>query len=63
MTLTACHNLQLVPRTVQGRRMHRNMPLSEAAVMDQANTILYFSSDEARAVTGQALIVDHGTTL
>lgn len=43
--------------------MHRNMPLSEAAVMDQANTILYFSSDETRAVTGQALIVDHGTTL
>jgi len=32
-------------------------------VEDQAEAILYFASDVSRAVTGQVLYVDHGTTL
>lgn len=43
--------------------MHMNMTLPEADVMDQANAILYFASDESRAVTGQVLVVDNGITL
>ena len=35
----------------------------EADVEDQANAILYFASDMAKAVTGQILVVDHGCTL
>ena len=42
---------------------HMNMTLPEANVDDQANAILYFASDESVAVTGQVLVVDHGTTL
>lgn len=42
---------------------HMNMTLPEANVDDQANAILYFASDESAAVTGQVLVVDHGTTL
>ena len=43
--------------------LHMNMTLPESTVEDQANAILYFASDEAAAVTGQVLIVDHGLTL
>lgn len=42
---------------------HMNLSLPEADVADQANAILYFASDESRAVTGQILVVDHGCTL
>ncbi len=42
---------------------HMNMELPEANVTDQANAILYFASDESKAVTGQVLVVDHGCTL
>lgn len=43
--------------------MHMNLTLPEATVDDQASAILYFASDESAAVTGQVLVVDHGTTL
>lgn len=43
--------------------LHLNLTLPEAQVEDQANAILFLSSDEARAITGQALVVDHGTIL
>ena len=42
---------------------HMDLSLPEANVVDQANAILFFASDEAAAVTGQVLVVDHGTTL
>ena len=42
---------------------HMNMTLPEASAEDQANAILFFASDESKAVTGQVLVVDHGTTL
>ncbi|MGL5437940.1 MAG: SDR family NAD(P)-dependent oxidoreductase [Lachnospiraceae bacterium] len=42
---------------------HMNLELPEANVTDQANAILYFASDESKAVTGQVLVVDHGCTL
>ncbi len=42
---------------------HMNMELPEAQAIDQAYAILYFASDESRAVTGQILTVDHGTTI
>lgn len=40
-----------------------NLELPEAQVIDQAYAILYFASDESRAVTGQILTVDHGSTI
>lgn len=43
--------------------LHMNLSLPESNVTDQANAILYFASDESRAVTGQVLVVDHGCTL
>ena len=43
--------------------MHMNMTLPQATVLDQANAILFFASDEAKAVTGQIMIVDNGITL
>lgn len=43
--------------------MHMNLSLPESTVTDQANAILYFASDESKAVTGQVLVVDHGCTL
>lgn len=42
---------------------HMDMSLPEATVEDQANTILFFASDESKAVTGQVVVVDNGITL
>lgn len=42
---------------------HMNMTLPEATVEDQANAILFFASDESKAVTGQIMVVDNGITL
>lgn len=42
---------------------HMYMAAPEADVEDQANAILYFASDMAKAVTGQILVVDNGCTL
>lgn len=42
---------------------HMNASIPHATVEDQANAVLYFASDESRAVTGQILIVDNGATL
>lgn len=42
---------------------HMNLTLPEATVEEQANAILFFACDESAAVTGQVLVVDHGTTL
>ena len=42
---------------------HMDLSLPEANVVDQANAILFFASDESKAVNGQILVVDHGTTL
>lgn len=42
---------------------HMNMELPEATVTDQANAILFFASEEAKAVNGQIMIVDNGITL
>lgn len=42
---------------------HMYMEVPEADVSDQANAILYFASDMAKAVTGQILVVDNGCTL
>ena len=42
---------------------HMYIEAPEADVEDQANAILYFASDMAKAVTGQILVVDHGCTL
>ncbi|MBP2650306.1 MAG: hypothetical protein H6Q74_1131 [Firmicutes bacterium] len=38
-----------------------DIPVIEA--IDQANTILFFASDESRAVTGQIMVVDNGRLL
>ena len=42
---------------------HIDITLPEAQTEDQANAILFLSSDEAKAITGQILYVDHGTTM
>jgi NAD(P)-dependent dehydrogenase (short-subunit alcohol dehydrogenase family) len=42
---------------------HIDISLPFATVEDQAEAILYFASDASKAVTGQILYVDHGTTL
>jgi NAD(P)-dependent dehydrogenase (short-subunit alcohol dehydrogenase family) len=42
---------------------HIDLSVPEAQVEDQAEAILYFASDASKAVTGQILYVDHGTTL
>jgi len=42
---------------------HMDMSLPQATARDQAEAILFFASGASRAVTGQVLIVDHGTTL
>lgn len=42
---------------------HMDMSRPEASALDQAKAILFFASDDSAAVTGQALIVDNGTTL
>lgn len=42
---------------------HMDMSLPESSVEDQANAILFFAEDASAAVTGQYLIVDHGTTI
>jgi len=42
---------------------HIDITLPEAQAEDQAEAILYFASDLSKAVTGQILYVDHGTTL
>ena len=42
---------------------HMDTTLPESTVEDQANAILFFASDESKAITGQYLVVDHGRTL
>jgi NAD(P)-dependent dehydrogenase (short-subunit alcohol dehydrogenase family) len=42
---------------------HIDLTVPEAHAEDQAEAILYFASDVSKAVTGQILYVDHGTTL
>jgi NAD(P)-dependent dehydrogenase (short-subunit alcohol dehydrogenase family) len=42
---------------------HIDLTLPTADVRDQAEAILFFASDAARAITGQVLYVDHGTSL
>ncbi len=42
---------------------HIDISLPEAQTEDQALACLYFASDESKAVTGQILYVDHGTTM
>ncbi|MBP1925813.1 NAD(P)-dependent dehydrogenase (short-subunit alcohol dehydrogenase family) [Sedimentibacter acidaminivorans] len=42
---------------------HIDVELPEAQASDQAEAILFFASDASRAITGQILYVDHGTTL
>ena len=40
-----------------------DITLPEASADDQAAAILFLASDEAKAITGQILYVDHGTTM
>jgi NAD(P)-dependent dehydrogenase (short-subunit alcohol dehydrogenase family) len=42
---------------------HIDIDLPEATVEDQAEAILFLASDVSKAITGQILYVDHGTTL
>lgn len=42
---------------------HIDLSVPEAQAEDQAEAILFFASDASKAVTGQILYVDHGTTL
>jgi len=42
---------------------HLDLTLPEAQVEDQAEAILFFASDASKAITGQILYVDHGTSL
>lgn len=42
---------------------HMDLSRPEATAQDQANAILFFASDASKAITGQYLIVDNGTTL
>lgn len=42
---------------------HIDITLPAATVDDQAEAILFFASDASKAITGQILYVDHGTSL
>ena len=42
---------------------HIDITLPEAQSEDQAEAILFFASDASKAITGQVLYVDHGTSL
>ena len=42
---------------------HIDVTLPVATVEDQAQAILFFASDASKAITGQILYVDHGTSL
>lgn len=42
---------------------HFDLSVPESSVEDQAHAILFFASDESRAITGQCMTVDNGATL
>lgn len=42
---------------------HFDLSVPEATTEDQAAGILFFASDESKAMTGQVLIIDNGATL
>ena len=42
---------------------HIDLTVPEVSVEDQAEAILFFASDVSKAITGQILYVDHGTSL
>jgi NAD(P)-dependent dehydrogenase (short-subunit alcohol dehydrogenase family) len=42
---------------------HIDLDVPESTADDQAEAILFFASDAARAITGQILYVDHGSAL
>ena len=43
------------------RHFDRSLPRTQPE--DQANAILFFASDESKAITGETLVVDHGATI
>jgi NAD(P)-dependent dehydrogenase (short-subunit alcohol dehydrogenase family) len=47
----------------QATARHLDLDVPEATVDDQAEAILFFAGDAAKAITGQILYVDHGTSL
>lgn len=42
---------------------HFDGSLPRATVEDQANAILFFASDDSKAITGETLVVDNGATI
>jgi enoyl-[acyl-carrier-protein] reductase (NADH) len=42
---------------------HLDLDVAASQVEDQAEAILFLASDAAKAITGQILYVDHGTSL
>lgn len=42
---------------------HMNLDCPEVPAAAQASAVLFFAGDESQYVTGQVLVVDHGTTL
>ena len=50
-------------RSVAELARHFDLSVPEATTDDQAAAILFFASDDSKAVTGQCLTVDNGATL
>ena len=42
---------------------HTNMRTPSCTAEDIANILLFFASDESRAITGQAIVTDFGSSL
>lgn len=53
----------LDPNMIGAMATHSNLKTPSCTAEDVANVILFFASDESRAITGQAIVTDFGAML
>jgi enoyl-[acyl-carrier-protein] reductase (NADH) len=53
----------LDPDMIGAMRTHGNLKAPPCMPEDVANILLFLASDESRAITGQVLVTDFGSTL
>ena len=53
----------LDPDMIEAMATHSNLKTPSCTAQDVANVILFFASDESKAITGQAIVTDFGAML
>ena len=60
---TTMNPANLDPNMMGAMAKHADLTLPVSKPEEIANTILFLASDEASAITGQVIVIDHGANL